>query len=258
MRNILALSRRGLLEELAASNVLLAFDYDGTLAPIVADPKRAELRARTRQRLITLSELYPVIVISGRAQSDVRKRLTGVQIQAVVGNHGMEPWGAGAADRYVRQVKRWLARLEPLSELHRGVVIENKTYSLSLHYRKARQKRVARAAIMEAAASLSGARVVGGKLVVNITPEGAPHKGIALERERDRLRCDTALYAGDDDTDEDVFALDQPGRLLSIRVGKKSVSSAPYCVDRQSDIDELLRVLIELRRKQGIPHRAAE
>jgi trehalose 6-phosphate phosphatase len=256
MKNILANNQRRVLEELTASNVLLAFDFDGTLAPIVADPARAELRARTRQRLATLSELYPVIVISGRAQSDVRKRLTGVQIQAVVGNHGMEPWGA--AEKYSRQVKRWLGKIEGLAELHRGVVIENKTYSLSVHYRKARKKRAARAAIMEAAASLTAARVVGGKLVVNIMPVGAPHKGIALERERDRLRCDTAIYAGDDDTDEDVFELDRPGRLLSIRVGKKRASSALYCVDRQSDMDELLRVLIELRRKQGVPHRAAE
>lgn len=256
MRNILARGQRKLLEEVAASNVLIAFDFDGTLAPIVADPKRAEMRARTRQRLATLSELYPVIVISGRARSDVQKRVTGAHIQSVVGNHGMEPWGA--ADKHARQVKRWLGRLARELPPQRGVVIENKTYSLSVHYRKARQKRAALAAIMEAAGSLGGARIVGGKLVVNIMPQGAPHKGIALERERDRLRCDTAIYAGDDDTDEDVFALDRPGRLLSIRVGKKSASSALYCVEDQSDIDELLRVLIELRRKQGVRHRAAE
>lgn len=266
MKNILARNQRAVLEELTSSNVLLAFDFDGTLAPIVAEPKGAALRVRTRQRLRALCELYPVIVISGRAQSDVQKRLAGVHVHAVVGNHGMEPWGAAdraaapsvAMNRYARQVKRWAAMLKRDLESLRGVVIENKTYSLSVHYRQSRQKRTARAAIKAAVAALSGARIVGGKLVVNIMPEGAPHKGIALERERDRLRCDTAIYVGDDDTDEDVFALDDPGRLLSIRVGKKASSSAPYCVQEQSSVDELLRVLIELRRRQGTRHRAAE
>jgi trehalose 6-phosphate phosphatase len=256
MRNILARGQRSLLEELTSSNVLLAFDFDGTLAPIVDDPKAAALRPRTRTRLNALCELYPVVVISGRAQSDVRRKLAGVHIQAVVGNHGMEPWGA--AEKHAKQVKRWLAKLTRELESQRGVVIENKAYSLSVHYRQSRQKRVARDAIMAAVGQLSGARVVGGKLVVNIMPEGAPHKGIALERERDRLRCDTAIYVGDDDTDEDVFELDHPGRLLSIRVGKKAGSSAPYCVAEQSSVDELLRVLIELRKRQGARHRAAE
>jgi trehalose 6-phosphate phosphatase len=267
MKNILAHTQRSVLEELTSSNVLLAFDFDGTLAPIVDDPNSAALRVRTRQRLRALCELYPVIVISGRAQSDVQKRVAGAHIHAVVGNHGMEPWGltadkraspSPAMNRYARQIKRWLVKLKRDLEPLRGVVIEDKTYSLSVHYRQSRQKRAARASIMAAVSELSGARVVGGKLVVNITPQGAPHKGIALERERDRLRCDTALYVGDDDTDEDVFSLDHPGRLLSIRVGRKAASSAPYCVPEQSSVDELLRVLIELRKRQGTRHRAAE
>jgi len=256
MRNILAHGQREVLEQLTSSNVLLGFDFDGTLAPIVADPKRAAMRARTLKRLVAVSELYPVVVISGRAQSDVRKRLGGVHVQAVVGNHGLEPWGA--AERYARQAQRWRARLARELEAHRGIVIEDKTYSLSVHYRQSRQKRAARAAILAAVNGLSGARVVGGKLVVNIVPEGAPHKGIALERERDRLRCDTAMYIGDDETDEDVFALDRPGRLLSIRVGKKSTSAASYCIESQAAIDDLLRALFELRRKQHGRHRAAE
>ena len=67
-------------------------------------------------------------------------------------------------------------------------------------------------------------------------------------RERERLRCDTAIYVGDDETDEDVFALDQPGRLLSIRVGAKQASAASYCVRGQAEVDGLLRALINLRR----------
>ena len=79
--------------------------------------------------------------------------------------------------------------------------------------------KAARRAVLTAARSLEDARLVGGKLVVNLLVPDAPHKGLALERERARSACDTVIYVGDDETDEDVFQLDRPGQLLSIRVG---------------------------------------
>src|SRR5262249_58937782 len=114
-------------------------------------------------------------------------------------------------------------------------------------YRSGAAKAGARAAILAAAAALGDARVFGGKQVVNLVPRWAPHKGAALERERERLGCDTAVYIGDDVTDEDVFALEHPDRLLAIRVGASVRSRAPYYLPRQADIDELLRRLIALR-----------
>ena len=59
-------------------------------------------------------------------------------------------------------------------------------------------------------------------------PRGAPHKGIALERGRALLACETAIDIGDDKTDEDAFAAGRPGRLLPIRVGRKRGSRARY------------------------------
>ena len=89
---------------------------------------------------------------------------------------------------------------------------------------------------------------MGGKQVINLLHAQAPHKGLALERERDRLGCDTAIYIGDDDTDEDVFALEQMGRLLAIRVGAKRDSLAAYFLRGQEEVDLLIRELIRLRR----------
>jgi trehalose 6-phosphate phosphatase len=126
-------------------------------------------------------------------------------------------------------------------------VIEDKGLSLAVHYRRSRQKKKARARLLAAAARLRDVRLVGGKQVLNLLPAEAPHKGLALERARARLRCDTALYVGDDETDEDVFALDQPGQLLTIRVGRKTSSSADYYVRTQAEVDRLLRVLLALR-----------
>ena len=67
-----------LLEMFAWSNVLLAFDYDGTLAPLVTAPTRATMRVSTRRLLRQASTLYPCVVISGRAQDDALGRLRGV------------------------------------------------------------------------------------------------------------------------------------------------------------------------------------
>jgi trehalose 6-phosphate phosphatase len=93
-------------------------------------------------------------------------------------------------------------------------------------------------------------RLVGGKLVINFLVPDAPHKGVALERERSHLGCDTVIYVGDDETDEDVFQIDRPGQLLSIRVGRKRTSAAPYYIRNQTEIDRILRALVAARGAQ--------
>jgi trehalose 6-phosphate phosphatase len=245
MSNILSSKNRVILEQFSWSNVLLAFDYDGTLAPIVPDPDRATMRKDTRQLLKTLTSRYPVAVISGRAQGDAKKHLRGIPVQQVVGNHGVEPWHA--SPRLSGEVKQWLPFLEERLAMLKGVRVEDKVFSVAIHYRGSREKKKARAEIARAAEALGEVRVIGGKQVVNLLPKGAPHKGVALERERSRLGCDTAIYVGDDETDEDVFALDQPGRLLGIRVGWNPASAAAYHIPAQRAIDDLLRVLVDLR-----------
>jgi trehalose 6-phosphate phosphatase len=245
VKGILSRDNREVLEQFACSSVLLAFDFDGTLAPIVADREHAAMRATTRACLAELSRLYPIVVISGRSQADVLRRLNGTSIRDVIGNHGIEPWRATA--RLKEEVRRWLPVLHDRLSALRGVKIEDKGFSVAIHYRQSRKKRHACAAIHEAALQLGDIRVIGGKQVVNFLPLGAPHKGLALERERRRHRCDTAIYVGDDETDEDVFGLEQPGRLLAIRVGAKRSSQAAYFIRNQRDIDELLRLLAAMR-----------
>jgi trehalose 6-phosphate phosphatase len=246
MKHILAKSNRGLLAQFAWSNVLLGFDFDGTLAPIVSDPGDAELRGKTKELLRKVCGLYPCVVISGRAQKDVNARMRGVGVVEVVGNHGIEPWAS--THKLLREVERWQPILEEKLAHFRGVRIENKSLSVAIHYRASREKKKVKAAIANAASLLGKVRVVGGKQVVNILPEGAPHKGTALERARAAHGCDTAIFVGDDETDEDVFALDQPGQLVTVRVGPKGSSAATYCLRNQGEIDDLLQELLRLRR----------
>jgi trehalose 6-phosphate phosphatase len=238
-------ANQALLETFAWSNVLLAFDYDGTLAPLVDAPAHATMRASTRRLLRRASRLYPIVVITGRAKADAVGRLRNIEVCRVVGNHGAEPSPNGEAMR--RRVRLWLPLLKARLSRRQGVVVEDKGYSVAVHYRQARERNSTRRAVLTAVRSLKDVRVVGGKLVVNVLVPEAPHKGLALERERSHFACDTVIYVGDDITDEDVFELDRPGQLLSIRVGRKRTSAAPYYIRNQAEIDRLLETLVALR-----------
>lgn len=245
MTYLFARANRDLLEMFAWSNVLLAFDFDGTLAPLVSERTRAIMRVCTRQLLRQVSKLYPCVVITGRARGDALGRLRGIEVCRVVGNHGAEPALGGTVMR--RRVQQWLPVLKTRLSRWQGLVIEDKGYSVAVHYRQARARNAARRAILTAAQSLHDVRIIGGKLAVNLLVPDAPHKGLALERERARFACDTVVYVGDDETDEDVFQLDRPGRLLSIRVGQKRTSAAHYYLRNQAEIDRLLETLVALR-----------
>ena len=234
-----------LLETFAWSNVLLAFDYDGTLAPLVNAPAHAYMRASTRRLLRRVSTLYPCVVITGRAKADAVGRLRNIEVCRVVGNHGAEPSPDAKAMR--RRVLQWLPVLTARLSRRQGVFIEDKGLSVAVHYRQARKRNLTRRAVLSVAKSLKDVRLVGGKLVVNFLVPDAPHKGLALERERVHFACDTVIYVGDDETDEDVFQIDRPGQVLSIRVGRKRTSAAPYYLRNQAEVDRLLETLVAVR-----------
>jgi trehalose 6-phosphate phosphatase len=246
MKALLTRENKALLDQLAWSNVLLAFDFDGTLAPIVANRHQAAMRARTARLFATVCERYPSAVISGRAKADVERRLSGAKVRYLIGNHGLEP--GTRLGTFERQVVQAHPLLQTALAAVPGIDIENKRYSLAVHYRRAREKPKAREAIRRAVASLPvPMRVIPGKLVINVVPEAAPSKGDALVALRDRTEADVAMYVGDDVTDEDVFRIDQPGRLFTIRVGRSRTSAARYYLRQQREIDVLLEHLVALR-----------
>ncbi|MBI3182632.1 MAG: trehalose-phosphatase [Myxococcales bacterium] len=250
MRYLLSKNNLRALGPLAAGRVLLGFDFDGTLAPIVSQPERAAMGESTRELLGQLARRRPCVLISGRAQADALKRVRGIGFAEVVGNHGIEPWMA--SDRFLEEIQGWRASLEASLRRLPGVELEDKLFSLALHYRRCRNKEAAREAIERAAHSLAGARLVPGKMVVNVLPNGAPTKGEALAQARSRLRAETALYVGDDETDEDVFALGGPG-LIGVRVGAHRDSRAGFFIRSQAEIDDLLEALLAVTPPPALP-----
>jgi trehalose 6-phosphate phosphatase len=221
---------------------LVVVDFDGTLAPIVADRARARLPAPTRRCLAALAARTPVVVLSGRARADVARRLGGVPLHRVVGNHGAE-WDEGpgpAGPR--RQVARWRAALAGALAGLPGVEIEDKGLSLAVHYRRAPRPAAARRAILGAVAALApAADVTGGKRVVNLGVRGHD-KAAALRRLRRRFPARPILFVGDDENDERAFAARVPG-VVSVRVGPCRATRARYLLRDRRDVDRLLDAL---------------
>ena len=219
---------------------LLVFDFDGTLAPIVNDRGAARMRPPTRSLLSVLAARLPCAVVSGRARSDVAKRLTGVPLRAIIGNHGAEPADIDITSAARARVQAWAAALRAAVE-DSGVEVEDKELSVSVHVRSAADPLRAQARFARLAAALPGARVFGGHLVVNVVPEGAPTKADAVESLASAFPGSPVLYVGDDDTDEDAFR--SRSVTWSVRVGRAESSAARFFVDDQAQVDTLLRTL---------------
>jgi trehalose 6-phosphate phosphatase len=231
----------------APRRVLLAFDYDGVLAPLVREPSGARMRPPTRALLRRLVRLYPVAVVSGRSWADA-SRFVGSLGATVVGNHGFElgrpvPVPASVA----RQVRAWRTRLERDLRGVDGVHFEDKRSTLAVHYGLGRAWRRAEKAVYDAANQLEGTRLVPGKKVLNVLPHDFPSKGDAVRTLVKRLGCDGALVLGDDVTDEDAFAVGAP-LVFGVHVGN-GASLAPWRLPQQRDVDRLMRILIAARER---------
>jgi len=243
--NILARQNLRALAGFAASNVLLAFDYDGTLAPIAPTPAGARMRAATQRWLTRVARRYPCVVISGRPLEDLARRLDTIPVWYLFGNHGFEPHAGN--DQHAASARDWADRLSRQLPVHEGLVIEHKKYSVTVHYRRVRNKQRVMKAIVDAVGQLRDVRAVSGAMALNLLPRGGADKGVAVQQARRMFACDTVIYVGDDDTDEDAFASAPADRLLSIRVGTRGPTRARYRLRTQRDMDRFLQELLQFR-----------
>lgn len=245
------------LREVAESDLLLvAFDFDGTLSPIVADYKAAAPDRDAVETLFALAALprTRVAVISGRAREDVERRLGDCPRDILlVGSHGAElsaedeglETGSGAA------IERYVELLAPVAGRHPGVRLERKPHSLAFHYRGVEEPRqdMARRESLAAAGDAAVA-VQEGKKVVEFFAVHAD-KGTALRNLRAGLdepaggSSSAVLFVGDDVTDEAGFeALDEAD--VGVKIGS-GPTAARYAVDGQESVAPLLRRVYQLR-----------
>jgi trehalose 6-phosphate phosphatase len=230
--------------------VLFAFDFDGTLAPIVDLPHAAQMPAGSRQLLQRLGHKAPLAIISGRSVADLHRRLGGVTPKYLVGNHGLEGIGdtssnlaesAALCAQWRQQLRPMLAQPEAL-----GVMLEDKTYSLTLHYRLAPNPAAAAHWLRTIVAGLRPVpHVIGGKQVLNLMPNRSSNKRHALESLLRQEHLTHALYVGDDDTDETIFAAAPPD-WLTLRVEPSPRSAARFFLKRQQEVEPLLQKILHL------------
>jgi trehalose 6-phosphate phosphatase len=253
------------LDALAAARPLvLLFDIDGTLAPIVAHPDDARIPDDTRRALTTLAGAPGVHVgfVTGRAVDGAR-RMIDVPGAWVVGNHGAESTDAEARVTLHPEVAAFVPTLRgavgllsaALADVP-GVLIEDKGFSASVHYRRVARDRVPEvAAVVDDVIRRLGLVRRDGKEVLELRAPVPVDKGTAVRSLAARLGGDgpgaMTLFAGDDVTDEDAFAALNAMRpdAMTIRVGAlNEPTAARYAVGDPAELAALLERLAAARR----------
>lgn len=252
------------LRERAAETALL-FDIDGTLAPIVGRPEDAGVPPATSELLGRLAERYALVgCVSGR-QALVARRLTGLSRLTYIGNHGLERLdpgastpqmdpalgaGAGAAELFV-------AGLEPARLEGACLTVEDKGPIQALHWREAPDQERAEKTAREIAAEAPAAGLVPhwGRKVLELRPSAKVDKGTAVRRLLAGRGLESALYAGDDRTDLDVFRalreLEREGELATALCVGVASAEGPVEIQAEADIvvggtDGIIDLLREL------------
>jgi trehalose-phosphatase len=245
-------------ERLARSpRLLVASDFDGTLAALVDQPAAAELSPGAPEVLARLAELHPRVrlaFLSGRRLADLAGRLpSGLTHAMLAGNHGLEmltegiPWHHPASAAARPHLEELTGCLEPHLARFPGCEVEDKGASLTLHYR-----RLAAAARAELRAMIGMLELPDelclreGKMVFEFRPRVEWHKGFAMRHiiRQLGLADSEVVFLGDDQTDEDVFRELDPA-ALTIHVGPAGkVSAARFNARDPLDAVDFLRALV--------------
>jgi trehalose 6-phosphate synthase/phosphatase len=241
-----------LSEHRAAGRALLLLDFDGTLVPFVQRPEQAAPDNELKRLLRRLSQppKNEVVVVSGRDRETLERWLSGIPLSLIV-EHGswikerggdwalLEP----ARDDWKNQVRDVMTQYADRTP---GTVFEEKSLSLALHYRKV-EAEIASFRILELKddlldiASHLNLDVLEGNKVLEVRNAGT-NKGKAALRFISGRKWDFILAAGDDRTDEDVFAV-MPDSAYSIKVGL-GPTRARYSLDSPAAVRGLLKKLV--------------
>jgi len=238
--------------------IFLFLDYDGTLSPIKSNPNNAKLPFSNKLLLDKLSRTnkIAVAIISGRSLEDIKK-MVGIASIIYAGNHGLEIEYGDCKYQYpvtgltvvlMRAIKEKI--YERLSFI-KGLKVEDKGLSLSIHYRRIKNKYVilVKDFINKAVVnykSLDLLKIRKGKKVFEIIPSDDWNKGrcvLWILRNIPKYKNISSvmpIYIGDDETDEDAFrAIKDIG--ISIYVGKKKKTCAKYRIKNTRDVTIFLK-----------------
>ncbi len=254
MSQVISPALRDALEAFARQeSILIALDFDGTLAPLVDDPEASRMIAPARQALEKLTTMpgVTIAIVTGRAIDSVKRVAEPLNEWFLVGSHGIELLSPGEVTNYETP---WLVpgdlvkNFEAVVESHPGTRLEQKPFGLALHTRGVEEQlaRQAEAAAHEVCSAWGGALVVRtGHGIMECSLQDAT-KGDGIDEIRRRLNPTAVLFAGDDRTDEDGFAVLALGDV-AIRVGGGTTIAA----HRLDDADAVAEALWFIHRERA-------
>ena len=243
-----------------ASQIVLFLDYDGTLSPIVNEPKKAVLSSKTKgllKRLLTDKRII-LAIVTGRSLPQIKK-LVGIDDIYYAGCHGLEieskqrQYRIAECDRmlpFIRYIKKLL---------HKGlkgidcVQIEDKDLILAIHYRRVRPGLVPAVKkvffdVVEPYVKAKLIKIASGKKVLEARPfvewDKGRYCGYLLDRLKRKGETLLPVYIGDDVTDESAFKrLRGKGITIFVR-GEKRSSAASYYLNSTDEVSDFLNMLI--------------
>lgn len=234
------------------ASVLVALDFDGTLAALKRDPAAVRLSASRRALLARLGRApgVRVLVVSGRPQAFLRRALAGAGA-ALSGEHGWVLEGIGPDWRHprlrarARQARALAAAARRAVRGLKGVRVEGKATAVAVHWRLAPAVIRDPSGLRRTLSPLlpSGWRLAGGKRIWEFRPADLWGKGEAIALAARRLRA-RVVFIGDDETDEEAFRL-LGRRALTVKVGPGK-TRARERVGGLAGVDALLRRLARL------------
>jgi trehalose 6-phosphate phosphatase len=224
-------------DNLDPSNVALFLDVDGTLLEIEDHPSDVQADPSLVAMLASLANALDgaISLISGRQIADVDRIFAPVRF-AVAGAHGSELRQHPEDPVAVSQSSlpaRVLDNLRTFVEQNPGLLLEEKSGGVSLHYRRAPQlerrcKTLVQGLLPEIDRDF---RLIAGKMVLELAPIDH-NKGAAITEmmQREPFSGRRAVFVGDDVTDEDGFHAVNAISGISIRVGGNQGSAAEYAL----------------------------
>jgi trehalose 6-phosphate phosphatase len=237
-------------------HLLVAMDFDGTMAPLVDHAGDARALPRSAAAFAALTELprTTTALISGRALDSLRAVASPPEETLLIGSHGAEVWmGPGSSELMLDDAQRELLaevrrELEGIVEQAPGTLLEDKPAGVVLHTRLAADD-VAEDAVAAARTVLqdrSGVFLKSGNRVLETSVVNAS-KGEGIAFLRQAAGATAVAFAGDDTTDEDALASLVPGDL-GVKVGL-DFTQAEFRVEAPVHICELLEALLRERKK---------
>lgn len=227
-------------------------DVDGTLLEIEAYPDLVTADARLLQLLENLHRNYggAVALISGRSLEQLNGIFGDLALTAAA-SHGLQqrlPDGT-LVNRASEVPSGSLRRITDFAARHPGLVVEQKPFSVGLHYRARPELEAIVLEEMEKIHSEldNDVRLMRGKMVVEIMPAGA-NKGSAIRSlmQASPFEGRFPVFVGDDVTDEHGFEVVNELGGMSIRVGSLDGSVARWQLKNVADLRAWLKAAADL------------